>query len=455
MPYVPGFDNDIFLSYDSGDNGHGAVEEFVDVIKKHISDNLVNCFSPQEKISIYFDRERLASQTAVNWEEHLKAAASSSALLVPLLSPNYLSSTYCSKERVWFATQSHVGNGCPFAVAGWLPIGHNPVPKELERAERHPAGTSCLALMPPEGRVKSAQEFALKLRDALTTMRWAVSAVFLGLAAGRGLATRSRLRDELEKSGYRVVPEADYVYEDAGEVRAFLKAALLAIHFPGDGIDLDGLKAMEESLLSAGKTLLIQPFGSTLFEEEADVLAEIDTQLGAGGRFAGAAYTRLEGKTDDQVWDAVKREVRAARFQKNKSEYEVGIACEARDLVGAKAVAGLISQQGVRAQYPSFDTAASITQKLQALRTTIMQSQALLCYWAKAEGEGLKKRLEQDARCRYKAKAWYLTPPLDVPGKEKLSQTSEMVLQQKTADVDVELITLEPFLRELGWEPPK
>jgi len=151
----------------------------------------------------------------------------------------------------------------------------------------------------------------------------------------------------------------------------------------------------------------------------------------------------------------VKREVRAARFQKNKSEYEVGIACEARDLVGAKAVAGLISQQGVRAQYPSFDTAASITQKLQALRTTIMQSQALLCYWAKAEGEGLKKRLEQDARCRYKAKAWYLTPPLDVPGKEKLSQTSEMVLQQKTADVDVELITLEPFLRELGWEPPK
>jgi hypothetical protein len=47
-------------------------------------------------------------------------------------------------------------------------------------------------------------------------------------------------------------------------------------------------------------------------------------------------------------------------------------------------------------------------------------------------------------------------PPLDVPGKQKLSQTSlEMVLQQRTADADVELATLEPFLRELGWEPPK
>jgi hypothetical protein len=138
-----------------------------------------------------------------------------------------------------------------------------------------------------------------------------------------------------------------------------------------------------------------------------------------------------------------------ARFPKNKSEYKVGIAREARDLPGAKAVAGLIDQQGVRAQYPAFDTAASITEKLQALRTTITESQYLLCYWAKAEGKGLEKRLEQDARRRFKAKAWYLAPPLDVPGKEKLSQTSEMVLQQKTEEVD--LATLEPFLTAPRW----
>src|SRR5258708_20976129 len=79
MPYVPGFDYDLFLSYASGDNQQGAVEEFAGAIEKHISDNLVNCFSPQEKIRIYFDRQRLASQTAVNWEEHPRAAASSCA----------------------------------------------------------------------------------------------------------------------------------------------------------------------------------------------------------------------------------------------------------------------------------------------------------------------------------------------------------------------------------------
>jgi hypothetical protein len=189
-------------------------------------------------------------------------------------------------------------------------IGKYPVPKEFEKAERHPPDASWLALMTPGQRMKNARDFALKLRDALTNMRASVSAVFLGPAAGRGLATRSRLRDELEKSGYRVVPDADFVFQDVEEVQAYLKSSLLAIHFPGDGLDLEGLTAMEESFLSAGKTLLVCPVGSGLTDEEAGVLGEIEAQLCAGGRFAGVSHTRLEGKTDDQVWDIVKREVR-------------------------------------------------------------------------------------------------------------------------------------------------
>ena len=331
MPYVPGFEYDLFISYASGDNETDAVAEFAATVGKHISDNLVNCFSPQEKIRIYFDRERLATQTAVNWEEHLRTAASSSAILVPLLSPNYLSSHYCSKERDWFSTQSHVGRTCPFAVGGWLPVGQNPVPREFEKAQRHPAGPSWLGLLPPEERTRSAREFALKLRDALVGMRGSAGAVFLGPGEGRGEATRSRLRDELEKSGHRVTPDADFVFEDAAGVRAYLKTALLAIHFPGDGLALDGLTTMEESFLSARKTLIVTPFGSTLSDDEAGVLQEIEAQLGSGGRFASVSHTRLTGKTDDQVWDTVKREVRAARFQKDKAGFTVGIACEAHN----------------------------------------------------------------------------------------------------------------------------
>jgi hypothetical protein len=335
-------------------------------------------------------------------------------------------------------------------VVGWRSVAPNPLPIEFKKAERHPAGESWLGLMPPAERMMSTREFALKLRDALVKMRASVSAVFLGPAAGRGVATRSRLRDELEKYGFRVVPDADYIYRDADDVRSFLEGALLAIHFPGDGLDLAGLATMQESFLSARKSVLVQPFGSTLSDDEEDALREIDSKLASGGDLAGIPYTRIEGKTDDQVWETVKWEVRVARFRKDKSEFAVGIACEVRDLAGAKTVAGLIHKLGVPARYPSFETAPDIVGRLRALRATITESQALLCYWATADGTGLGKRLTQDARPRYKAKAWYLAPPLDTPQKELLRQSSEMVLEQRTTDVDPAI--LEPFLRELGWE---
>ena len=43
------------------------------------------------------------------------------------------------------------------------------------------------------------------------------------------------------------MPGPDFVYEDPEAVHAYLKSSLLAIHFPGDGLDLEGLRAIEES----------------------------------------------------------------------------------------------------------------------------------------------------------------------------------------------------------------
>src|SRR5215468_3211299 len=188
--------------------------------------------------------------------------------------------------------------GVPYAVTAWVPVGQNPQPKEFDKAQRHPAGDSWLALKTPEERLQTYREFALKLRDALVGMRQSVSAVFLGPAVkDRPVETRSRLMDELEKSGHRVVPGPDFEYEDPDAVRAHLKSSLLAIHFPGDSLDLEGLQAIEESFLVARKTILIRSIGSTLSQDEADLLKEIDAQLVAGGRFAGKAYSRLDGKT--------------------------------------------------------------------------------------------------------------------------------------------------------------
>ena len=60
MAYVPGYEWDIFVSYASDDNRGQAVEKCVAIVEREISDNLVNFFSPKEKVRIYFDRRRLA-----------------------------------------------------------------------------------------------------------------------------------------------------------------------------------------------------------------------------------------------------------------------------------------------------------------------------------------------------------------------------------------------------------
>ena len=113
-------------------------------------------------------------------------------------------------------------------------------------------------------------------------------------------------------------------------------------------------------------------------------------------------------------------------------------------------MAELIGSLGITARYPSFDTATTITDKLQALRVTITQSQALICYWAAAPGKGFEKRLAQDARRQFKAKAWYLGPPLDAPTKMNLTHANELVLRQVAGTADLEVLA--PFLRELGWQ---
>ena len=48
MPYVPGFDYDIFVSYAAADNDQGAVERFIATLEKQISDNSGKRFLERE-----------------------------------------------------------------------------------------------------------------------------------------------------------------------------------------------------------------------------------------------------------------------------------------------------------------------------------------------------------------------------------------------------------------------
>ncbi len=439
MPYVPGFDYDIFISYATLDNDENSVVEFVETLERHLSDNLVNFFSPKEKVRVYFDRTRLGKETAVNWTQELEAAASSCALLVPLLSPNYLSSPICADERKWYRSQSHARKTA-LAVIGWRAGDGTSLPAELNVAQRHPPGENWLASLSPEERKASAQAFAIKLRDALQSMRSSVDAVFLGPGGGRTAAIKSCLRDELEKAGYRVVPEPNYLYDEEAKYRELLQNALLAVHFPGDG-NTDAIPVMSESFKSLPdkKTVLVQGAGLELSPDEEEFLKEI----------AEREHHYLHDKQNPQVWEFLQREVRAARFRIAPQAERVGVACHELDLLGAKAVAGFIQKTaGVTTHWPRFDTARNTTEKLKAFRQTITESDSLLCYWATAQERHLLERLKPAFLRKYKAQGWYLAPPFDTPGKDALDG---LVMRQEHDHADV--ATLGRFLEQLGWRP--
>jgi len=442
MPYVPGFENDLFISYASLDNDDNAVVEFVQTLEKHLSDNLVNFSSPKEKVKVYFDVKRLQEKTAISWEEDLRTAAASCAILVPLISPNYLSSDMCGNERRWFCSQPHVRRGGinPFAVVGWRAGDGTPLPPELKGAQRHPPGVVWLAALSPEERKASAQSFALKLRDALQRMRASVNAVFLGPAAGGTDLMKAYLRDELEKAGYRVVPEAKYLYEDEDQVRELLRTTLLAVHFSGGG-NADAIPVMAWSLdcLPDKKTMFVLVGGLKPSPDEEDFLNEN----------AERQHHILRDKENQQVWAFLESEVRTARFRVDPERERVGVACHEIDLPGAKAVAGLIRDTArVSTNWPRFDAASSTAEKLKAFRQTITESDSLLFYWAMADERSLRERLKPAFVRQYAVMGWYLAPPFDVPGKDNLDG---LVMRQERENADV--ATLSRFLERLGWRP--
>ncbi len=103
MAYVPGCQHDIFISYAWVDNDPiigikiGWVSHLVDSLKKIIAQSI----GRTDLIKLWMDRR---DETAGITQDILDAAQSSAILLI-ILSPGYLASDWCRKERNLFLRQ--------------------------------------------------------------------------------------------------------------------------------------------------------------------------------------------------------------------------------------------------------------------------------------------------------------------------------------------------------------
>ncbi len=96
MAYLPGFENDIFISYSHVDDQDGWVEVF----QKQLEMELSRQVGRMGVARVWLDRRRLQGNHL--FDKTIQDAIDSSALFVALTSKGYLESPYCRKELRWF-----------------------------------------------------------------------------------------------------------------------------------------------------------------------------------------------------------------------------------------------------------------------------------------------------------------------------------------------------------------
>jgi TIR domain len=100
MAQIPGYENDIFISYSHNDNvGLWNRPGWVDIFDQSL-DNWLRKRRGMANLKIWRDTRRMQGNTL--FDDAIQNALKTSALFFALTSRNYLQSDYCRKEMSWF-----------------------------------------------------------------------------------------------------------------------------------------------------------------------------------------------------------------------------------------------------------------------------------------------------------------------------------------------------------------
>src|SRR3954453_17621775 len=139
MAYVPGCRYDLFISYAVSNNRDGWIEQFEKALGEEMADLLGRQFNTKE--SVFFDKREL--EIGQSFPDQLAGAARESAILIPVLSPGYLTSWWCNNERTEFFSKLPDGAAPESCLA---PILFRPIEeRDLDALYRHAQRISFLS----------------------------------------------------------------------------------------------------------------------------------------------------------------------------------------------------------------------------------------------------------------------------------------------------------------------
>ena len=440
MPYVPGCAHDVFISYASENNRDGWVEHFADALGRELSELLgVRYFNPEE--SIFLDRRHLES--GQSFPDALAAAAKGSAILIPVLSPGYMLSAWCGRERTEFLSKLPYGAASSHCLA---PIVIRPVDETaLDSLIRHAQRMSFLGSdgqtpLPAGSSKWTAQvfKFAGQLKNALQKLRHGCRPVFLGRTAETDRMERLRAwcQTELERRHFRTTPESLPALEDPDLMRANLQEAGLAIHFLGGSCQA-ALEAIEISVaVCQGPTIVYQPFGTSLTAPEKLWLRDFELQLPS----TLFAYQRLTGKNDQELLEVIDEQITriSGTSQPEDVSSDLAVVCEESDLDSVRQL-----KEEIRAKRmtdvcsPDFLIGRlRAMERLRRWQEYMSRSKALLFYQGISERERLQlmwetaQQTRSDVRCQ-----WFVAPP-DVDSKRRLDPQALWNVEQVISFLD-------------------
>ena len=253
MAYLPGFDNDVFISYTHKDNhGPGALPDAGWVTRFHLDlqQRLTELLGVHARI--WRDKKLRGSD---DYSEEIFAQLKGSTVFIPILSPGYLRSIWCQNELEEFqkaALQSggfEIGKVLRAVKVVKTPLAQGQHRNILSRClgydffVQQPDSSYFDALDPDgkdyeQGLSRLAQDIAHILRtiESAPAAKTSKATVYLAESSSDLKDERRRVLDELVAQGYRVLPEAplpEHVSDIRREVEAALRQSALAIHLTG------------------------------------------------------------------------------------------------------------------------------------------------------------------------------------------------------------------------------
>jgi hypothetical protein len=237
MAFVPGFENDIFISYSRSD-----AREWIQAFEQSLREQLVDILGPEVVIWQDIKEIRLGDDFTAELQEAIR----NSAAFIALISPNYLRSAWCRDERVLFLDHCHsrsdlqYGNSCRFLkVVRIRPEddSHRAILSKIEDLQLYyeRAKGDARPLIPGSADFRARMEQAGGAVIALLRrMRSQREAVFVASPAPDGAADWNEITAELRARGYAMRPDAimDSSF-DLDWIRSRVEDVALSVHILG------------------------------------------------------------------------------------------------------------------------------------------------------------------------------------------------------------------------------